>query len=171
MVLLYMGTFTIFYHQYPPNVSIYTSTMDPMGDERIPYFLRKGHLGTSSLYMWRYHEHMHTHTYANIYINIYMLTCRCKKCCKLWTVGSVFFSPKNDGTNWIMSVTCHHPLSLDLENLGLVVWHFKVLCKYVSGVIADHYDISWLPCYLLASLSKIIPPVVCSWLWITCAPL
>ena len=94
MVLLYMGTFTIFYHQYPPNVSIYTSTMDPMGDERIPYFLRKGHLGTSSLYMWRYHEHMHTHTYAYIYINIYMLTCRCKKCCKLWTVGSVFFFTK-----------------------------------------------------------------------------
>ena len=170
MVLLYMGTFTIFYHQYPPNVSIYTSTMDPMGDERIPYFLRKGHLGTSSLYMWRYHEHMHTH----ICIYIYKYTCwlvDAKNVANSERLDRCFFSPKNDGTNWIMSVTCHHPLSLDLENLGLVVWHFKVLCKYVSGVIADHYDISWLPCYLLASLSKIIPPVVCSWLWITCAPL
>ena len=29
--MLYMVTFTIFYHQYTPHVSIYTSTMDPMG--------------------------------------------------------------------------------------------------------------------------------------------
>jgi len=31
MVLLYIVTFTYIYHQYTPNVSIYTSTMDPMG--------------------------------------------------------------------------------------------------------------------------------------------
>ena len=31
MVLLYIYIYGNIYHQYTPNVSIYTSTMDPMG--------------------------------------------------------------------------------------------------------------------------------------------
>ena len=43
--MLYMVTFTINIYQYTPNVSMYTSTMDPMGNRKLFFWFHLVDLG------------------------------------------------------------------------------------------------------------------------------